>query len=98
LVRGLPCSTPPATAGVTLPGASGGDRARRGQARPLAGHPTFAALVDEVRAELARMYLADPRLAIFEVAYLLGFSEASAFHRAFRRWTGTSPSEHRRPK
>ena len=42
------------------------------------------------------MYLADPKLAIFEVAFLLGYSEPSAFNRAFRRWTGTSPSDFRR--
>jgi AraC-like DNA-binding protein len=57
---------------------------------------TFAALVDEVRMELARMYLADGRLAVFEVAFLLGFSEPSAFNRAFRRWTNLSPRDYRR--
>lgn len=55
----------------------------------------FAALVDEVRAELARLYLGDPKLAVFEVAFLLGYSEPSAFNRAFRRWTGQSPSQFR---
>jgi len=59
---------------------------------------TFAALVDEARLELARMYLADPKLAVFEIAFLLGYSEPSAFNRAFRRWTGASPSEHRRAR
>ncbi|AKQ63923.1 Transcriptional regulator, AraC family [Myxococcus hansupus] len=53
-------------------------------------------VVDTLRRELALRYLEDRRLAIPEVAYLLGFSEASAFHRAFRRWTGTTPAEHRR--
>jgi AraC-like DNA-binding protein len=57
---------------------------------------TFAALLDEARAGLARAYLSDPRLAIFEVAYLLGYSEPSAFNRAFRRWTGQSPRDYRR--
>jgi AraC-like DNA-binding protein len=56
---------------------------------------TFAALVDEVRLELARMYLGDPKLAVFEIAFLLGYSEPSAFNRAFRRWTGRSPREFR---
>jgi AraC-like DNA-binding protein len=56
---------------------------------------TFAQLLDEVRAVLGRMYLADPKLAIFEVAFLLGYSEPSPFIRAFRRWTGQSPSEFR---
>ncbi|HVJ19926.1 MAG TPA: AraC family transcriptional regulator ligand-binding domain-containing protein [Polyangiaceae bacterium] len=57
---------------------------------------TFAELMDEVRADLSRMYLADPKLAVFEVAFLLGYSEPSAFNRAFKRWTGQSPSEFRR--
>ena len=57
---------------------------------------TYAQLLDEVRSTLARLYLGDPRLAAFEVAFLLGYSEPSAFNRAFRRWTGQSPSEFRR--
>jgi AraC-like DNA-binding protein len=36
-------------------------------------------------------------MAISEVAYLLGYSEPSAFHRAFRRWTGVTPGEYRAP-
>jgi AraC-like DNA-binding protein len=56
---------------------------------------SFASLVDEVRSDLARLYLGDPKLAIFEIAFLLGYSEPSAFNRAFRRWTGRSPSEFR---
>lgn len=52
----------------------------------------FADLVDEVRRELATRYIADERLALGEVAYLLGFSDPSAFHRAFKRWTGTTPA------
>jgi AraC-like DNA-binding protein len=49
-------------------------------------------LLDELRRELALAYLRDPRLAIAEVAYLLAFSEPRAFHRAFRRWTASTPS------
>jgi AraC-like DNA-binding protein len=56
---------------------------------------TFAGLLDEVRADLSRMYLGDPQLAVFEIAFLLGYSEPSAFNRAFRRWTGQTPSEFR---
>lgn len=59
---------------------------------------TFAGLLDEVRADLGRMYLADHNLAIFEVAFLLGYSEPSPFNRAFRRWTGQSPSEFRQAR
>ncbi len=56
----------------------------------------FADLVDEVRRELALRYIADERLALGEVAYLLGFAEPSPFHRAFKRWTGTTPAAARR--
>jgi AraC-like DNA-binding protein len=48
-------------------------------------------LLDEVRCDLSKSYLRGRELAVCEVAYLLGFSEPSAFHRAFRRWTGTTP-------
>jgi AraC-like DNA-binding protein len=54
---------------------------------------TFDALLEEVRRELAVHYLANPAMAIGEVAYLLGYSEPSAFHRAFKRWTGATPAE-----
>jgi AraC-like DNA-binding protein len=57
---------------------------------------TFDALLDELRRDLALRYLADPKIAIAEVAYLLGYSEPSPFHRAFKRWTGVTPSEARR--
>lgn len=57
---------------------------------------TFDALLDELRRDLALRYLSDQRVAIAEVAYLLGYSEPSPFHRAFKRWTGATPSEVRR--
>lgn len=57
---------------------------------------TFKAVVDEARAALARRHLEDARLAIGEVGFLLGFQEVSAFYRAFRRWTGTTPLDFRR--
>ncbi|HUU33672.1 MAG TPA: AraC family transcriptional regulator ligand-binding domain-containing protein [Vicinamibacterales bacterium] len=56
---------------------------------------SFADLVDAVRSNLAREYLADERVSIAEMSYLLGFSEPSAFSRAFRRWTGQSPQSFR---
>jgi AraC-like DNA-binding protein len=52
---------------------------------------TFDALLDDLRRELALRYLADPKLAIAEIAYLLGYSDPSPFHRAVKRWTGTTP-------
>lgn len=53
---------------------------------------TFRALVDDVRKEHAVAQLRVPGVSIAEVAFSLGFSGPSAFHHAFRRWTGRSPS------
>jgi AraC-like DNA-binding protein len=53
-------------------------------------------LLDEMRRELSIHYLQERQMAVCEVAFLLGFSETSAFHRAFKRWTGTTPGEFRR--
>lgn len=64
--------------------------------RRLADEGTaFDAVLDDVRRELALRYLANPSMAIGEVAYLVGYSEPSAFHRAFKRWTGQTPAESR---
>ena len=52
-------------------------------------------VLDQMRRQLAMRYLREPQMAICEVAYLLGFSEASSFHRAFKRWTGVTPKEFR---
>ena len=52
---------------------------------------SFQALLDDARRELAVRHLADPTATVAKVAWLVGFSEPSAFHRAFRRWTGQSP-------
>jgi AraC-like DNA-binding protein len=65
--------------------------------RRLADHGlVFKQLVDDVRRELALRYLGDASATLTDVAMLLGYSELSAFDRAFRRWTGSSPLEHRR--
>ncbi len=52
---------------------------------------TLRTLVDDVRRECALLQLADPAVSVAEVAFSLGFSDPSAFHSAFRRWTGRSP-------
>lgn len=57
---------------------------------------TFSALVDETRRDLAEQYLRNPKKAVDEVASLLGFGHVPTFHRAFRRWTGVTPSQHRK--
>ena len=56
---------------------------------------TYQSLCDETRHELARRYLDDPGKSVTEVTFLLGFSEQSAFTRAFRRWSGMSPTTYR---
>lgn len=55
----------------------------------------FQHILAEVRRELAERHLREGRLAIGEITFLLGFSEASAFHRAFKRWTGVTPAAYR---
>jgi AraC-like DNA-binding protein len=52
---------------------------------------SYTQLLDQVRSELAEQYLADPKLDLNDLAFLLGFSEQSAFQRAFKRWKGESP-------
>jgi len=52
-------------------------------------------LLDEVRKATAGRYLDRSELAISEIAYLLGYSEPAAFHRAFKRWYATTPEHFR---
>lgn len=57
---------------------------------------TYRSLLRQVRHELAARHLSDTRYSIAEVAFLLGFADVSAFHRAFRHWTGQTPLAFRR--
>ena len=56
---------------------------------------TYKEILDDTRRELALAYLSTPRHSVSDVTYLLGFSAGSCFTRAFRRWTGCSPSDWR---
>ncbi len=59
---------------------------------------SYQDVLDEMRRDLSRRYLRERDMAVCEIAYLLGFSGPSAFHRAFRRWTGVTPKEFRQIK
>lgn len=56
---------------------------------------TFRRVLDEVRLTRARHYLRDPGLRLADVAFLLGYSEQSAFQYAFKQWTGQTPGQYR---
>ncbi|MGW1075576.1 AraC family transcriptional regulator [Streptomyces sp. NPDC002537] len=57
---------------------------------------SYRRLADQVRRDAAVRGLAEGAESIAELAARLGFSEDTAFHRAFRRWTGTTPGAYRR--
>ena len=52
---------------------------------------TYEKLLDDLRQKMAVNYLSGKKASVNETAYLVGFSEPSAFSRAFKRWTGNSP-------
>lgn len=66
---------------------------RRTLSRHLSGEGTgFREIANEVRFELARRLLADAEFSLAQIASALGYSEPSAFTRAFRRWSGQTPT------
>ncbi len=56
---------------------------------------TFQQLKDECRRDASKAYLSNPELSINAVAALMGFTDPSAFHRSFKKWTGSTPGEYR---
>ncbi len=56
---------------------------------------TFEGVVDEVRADLARLYVQQGELSVDEIGARLGYAQRSNFLRAFKRWTGTTPKRMR---
>lgn len=58
---------------------------------------TYSGLLDQARRELAVRFIGEQRMPVKEATYVLGFSEPANFSRAFKRWTGVSPSDFRMP-
>jgi AraC-like DNA-binding protein len=58
----------------------------------------YRTIKDDLRRDVAIEYLARSELALPEIAGLLGFSEASTFHRAFKHWTGVAPGAYRQAR
>lgn len=73
-------------------GLTGQDFQRRLRRKGL----SFNEILRAARHELALHYLEDMEMPLTEIAYNLGYSELSAFSRAFRSWTGMSPQRYRR--
>jgi AraC-like DNA-binding protein len=57
---------------------------------------SYQGIKDQLRRDLAISYLSHSDRNVMDIAHELGFSERSAFHRAFRKWTGASPGQFRR--
>jgi AraC-like DNA-binding protein len=55
----------------------------------------YSTLMQSLRSDLAKRYLADRDLSISQVAWLLGYTEVGAFSHAFKRWTGRAPRQAR---
>jgi AraC-like DNA-binding protein len=66
------------------------------QRRLAAEGASFSELVDQARETTSRRLLHEHSLSLAEIAHLVGFSEQSAFTRAFKKWTGTTPAQFRR--
>jgi AraC-like DNA-binding protein len=69
---------------------------RQLQSRLKAEGASYQQLLDRIREEMALRYLGKPEVTICDIAFLLGFSEQSAFNHAFKRWTGRTPGEYRK--
>lgn len=65
------------------------------QRRLSAEGVSYQGLLEDARKEAAGRYISESTLAIGEVAYLVGYSEPAPFHRAFKRWYGTTPEAFR---
>lgn len=59
---------------------------------------SFREVLDDVRYEAARQLLSSRRIPVAQIARFLGYADATAFTRAFRRWSGSSPTRWRRER
>lgn len=57
---------------------------------------SYQSIKDQLRRDVAITYLSHSERSVMDIALELGFAEPSAFHRAFKKWTGASPGEYRR--
>jgi AraC-like DNA-binding protein len=78
--------------------ASLGVSLRTMQRRLAEQQQSFRQLLDEIRQQLAEQYLANSRLSLNEITYLLGFANQANFTRAFARWHGMPPSSYRQQR
>ena len=65
------------------------------QRRLKSEEKTFKSVLNDLKQQFAMDYIKNPQLTISEIAYLLDYSEVSAFSRSFKRWTGTTPNQFR---
>jgi AraC-like DNA-binding protein len=56
---------------------------------------SYRSIVDSVRMDMAINFLRDRAMSIADIAFVLGFSEPSVFHRNFKRWTTSTPAQYR---
>jgi AraC-like DNA-binding protein len=57
---------------------------------------SFIELLNGTRLDLSKQYVRNKEISFTEIAFLLGFTESSTFSRAFKRWTGKTPSQYRK--
>ncbi|MGH9869690.1 MAG: AraC family transcriptional regulator [Candidatus Polarisedimenticolia bacterium] len=96
IMRALWSALPDGVPSLEETATSIGMSARSLQRRLRQEDTSYAAIVDKLRRDMAASLLRDRDLAVYEVGYLLGYSDAASFHRAFRRWNDRSPLEFRR--
>ncbi|HEX7819155.1 MAG TPA: AraC family transcriptional regulator ligand-binding domain-containing protein [Sphingobium sp.] len=91
----LICTESPAIPAATEMATRLGLSSRSMFRRLTAEATTYQLIVDDVRRTLAMDLLRDPTLSLEVIGQRLGFTEATNFSKAFRRWTGMAPSEYR---